>query len=173
MSQLSKHSYDLVSHLHRQRKHSLKAFGPGDRIDGIGDHIAKELAEIKDDPSDLEERIDLVLLALDLAWRGGFEPEAIAAALEAKLVKNEQRRWPDWRTAPKDKAIEHDRGEEFDEITALALDYLNSKDAISARVKDAFAGMPHATDYCQDSIDEPFDHAGYKEALQKHDEDKS
>jgi hypothetical protein len=31
-----------------------------------------------------------------------------------------------------------------DEITALALDYLKSKDAISERVRDAFADMPRA-----------------------------
>ncbi len=31
-----------------------------------------------------------------------------------------------------------------DEITALALDYLKSKDAISEKVRDAFADMPRA-----------------------------
>ena len=35
---------------------------------------------------------------------------AIIAALVAKQDKNERREWPDWRTVPKDRAIEHKRG---------------------------------------------------------------
>ncbi|CEI76891.1 Uncharacterized protein PAE221_02479 [Pseudomonas aeruginosa] len=34
------------------------------------------------------------------------------AALDAKQTKNESRSWPDWRTAPADKAIEHDRADD-------------------------------------------------------------
>ena len=36
-------------------------------------------------------------------------PEQIAAAIVAKQTKNELRKWPDWRTADPNKAIEHDR----------------------------------------------------------------
>ena len=35
--------------------------------------------------------------------------KAIVAAIDAKQTKNEARKWPDWRTQPTDKAIEHDR----------------------------------------------------------------
>ena len=102
-------SYDLVKHLYRQRSFSIKAFGPGARVGGVTDHIEKELREVRANPADLMEWIDLVMLAFDGAWRQGFTPEEIAAAFEAKLSQNEARRWPDWRTAPPDKAIEHVR----------------------------------------------------------------
>ncbi len=102
--------HDLVAHLHRQRAFSERTFGPGARTRGVLDHIAKELAEIAEHPGDLEEWIDVVLLAFDGAWRSGHAPEQIAAALTAKQAKNEGRTWPDWRTAPADQAIEHERG---------------------------------------------------------------
>ncbi len=104
-------SFDLVDHLHRQRRFSEKTFGPGARTDGVIDHIRKELREIRKAPADLDEWIDVVLLALDGAWRAGHPPEAIAAALAAKQARNESRSWPDWRDQPADKAIEHDRGD--------------------------------------------------------------
>lgn len=101
--------YDLIAHLFRQRRFSEKTFGPGVRTHGILDHIRKELAEIDADPMDLEEWVDVVLLALDGAWRIGAAPWVIAQAIEAKLSKNEQRNWPDWRTQPLHQAIEHVR----------------------------------------------------------------
>lgn len=108
-------TYDLVAHLHRQRCFSLGTFGPGPRTKGVVDHIRKELKEIEAKPEDLSEWIDVVLLALDGAWRAGHEPAAIAEALRAKQEKNEGRQWPDWRTAAPDKAIEHDRSKEKNE----------------------------------------------------------
>lgn len=103
--------YDLVSHIFRQRSFSLRAFGPGSRKEGVIDHIRKELKEIEAIPNDLEEWIDVVLLAIDGAWRSGATPQEIADALLAKLEKNESRVWPDWRTAEPGKAIEHIRTE--------------------------------------------------------------
>ena len=100
---------DLVRHLRRQRDWSRETFGPGDRTQGVLDHIRRELIEIESAPYDLTEWIDVVILALDGAWRHGFEPEDIAAALAAKQAKNEARAWPDWRTADPEKAIEHIR----------------------------------------------------------------
>jgi hypothetical protein len=99
--------FDLVAHLHRQRAFSERTFGPGARTAGVIDHIRKELTEIEAAPNDLSEWIDVVLLALDGAWRAGFTPEQIAAGIAAKQARNETRTWPDWRTAPADKAIEH------------------------------------------------------------------
>ncbi len=104
-------TYNLIDHLHRQRDFSRKTFGPGDRSAGVRDHIRKELDEVAAEPvgKRLPEWIDVILLALDGAWRDGHEPEEIARALRDKQTKNEGREWPDWRTAPKDKAIEHRR----------------------------------------------------------------
>lgn len=106
--------YDLVQHLYRQRAFSEVAFGPGTRTLAIIDHIQKELNEIHITPLDVEEWIDVVLLALDGAWRAGHSPQAIADALEAKLAKNEKRTWPDWRTADPNKGINHVKGDEHD-----------------------------------------------------------
>ncbi len=100
---------DLIKHLYRQREWSNTTFGPGPRHEGLVDHIQKELEEIKLAPNDVSEWIDVVILALDGAWRAGHSPEAISAALEAKQSKNEDRQWPDWQTADPNKAIEHVR----------------------------------------------------------------
>jgi len=102
-------TFDLIAHLQRQRTWSQKTFGPSTRTAGVLDHIRKELHEIEKAPADLSEWIDVVILALDGAWRAGYQPEAIVAALHTKQLQNEARTWPDWRTQPTDKAIEHDR----------------------------------------------------------------
>ena len=76
---------------------------------GVIDHIRKELREIEADPADVKEWIDVVILALDGAWRAGYEPQQIIDALVTKQAKNEARAWPDWRTMRHDEAIEHVR----------------------------------------------------------------
>ncbi|WP_425330533.1 dATP/dGTP pyrophosphohydrolase domain-containing protein [Mycobacteroides abscessus] len=48
-------------------------------------------------------------MAFDGAWRAGWEPQQILDAIVAKQSRNEQREWPDWRTADPEKAIEHVR----------------------------------------------------------------
>lgn len=100
---------NLEKHLERQIEFSKKTFGPGPRTFGVIDHIRKELKEIEADPSDVEEWIDVVMLALDGAWRAGYTPKQIVEAIESKQTKNEGRNWPDWKTMPTDKAIEHKR----------------------------------------------------------------
>lgn len=100
-------TFDLIAHLHDQRSFSDQVFGPGQRTAGVLDHIRKELKEIEADPADLMEWTDLLLLAFDGAMRRGHSPEAIAQALAQKLAINKTRTWPDWRSLPLDKAIEH------------------------------------------------------------------
>jgi hypothetical protein len=104
----SQREFNLVAHLKRQGDFSLKVFGPGPRVKGITDHIRKELAEVEAEPASLEW-IDIVILALDGAWRAGFTPEQICAAIEAKQIKNENRDWPDWKNYNEDEPIEHIR----------------------------------------------------------------
>jgi hypothetical protein len=101
--------FDFVAHLARQSAWSEKTFGPGRRTGMVVDHIRKELLEIEAQPDDLEEWCDLIMLALDGAWRAGAGPQQIIDAIVAKQTKNEGRVWPDWRTADQTKAIEHDR----------------------------------------------------------------
>lgn len=104
-------NFSLLEHLARQCAWSERTFGPGERTAGVVDHIRKELDEVLANPTDLSEWIDVVILALDGAWRIGATPEQIIAALVAKQTKNEGRQWPDWRTAAPGKAIEHVRTE--------------------------------------------------------------
>lgn len=112
-------AFDMLAHLRRQREWSERTFGPGARTAGVLDHIRKELAEIEAEPTDTSEWIDVVILALDGAWRAGASPEQIIAALQAKQTKNENRVWPDWRTAPPDQAIEHDRSHDAAIVNGL------------------------------------------------------
>ena len=81
---------DIREYNERQRQWSRKTFGDGKRTRGLTAHVRKELAEIEAKPEDLEEWIDVVILALDGAWRAGGTPEGIIAALAAKL---RQRGW--------------------------------------------------------------------------------
>ena len=98
---------DLVGHLRRQREFSLKTFGPGMRTDGVVNHICDELIEVLQNPLDVVEWVDIVLLALDGALRTGAAPKQIAEALLAKQSINENRSWPDWRNVPECQPIEH------------------------------------------------------------------
>lgn len=104
------------AHLARQAEFSAETFGPGDRTYGVIDHIRKELQEVADAyearEDTLSEWVDIVILALDGAWRSGHTPAEIITAVKAKQARNEERTWPDWRTADSTKAIEHDRTEE-------------------------------------------------------------
>lgn len=105
-----------AAHLQRQREWSERTFGPGKRTKGVQDHITKEFVEILDDeaagkPSG-PEWIDVVILALDGAWRAGLTPEEILQGIHAKQDRNEARVWPDWRGRSEDEAIEHDRTRE-------------------------------------------------------------
>jgi len=88
------HGSALVSYIQRQEEWSAKTFGNGVRTKGITAHIRKELLEIEAAPHDVEEWIDVVILALDGAWRAGYSPEQIVAALEAKQAKNFKRTYP-------------------------------------------------------------------------------
>ncbi|PPD36760.1 MAG: hypothetical protein CTY18_02960 [Methylomonas sp.] len=100
---------ELESYLRQQTEFSERTFGPGRRTASVLDHLREELFEVEQNPDDIEEWIDVVMLALDGAWRHGYTPDQVCHALAAKLAKNKARTWPDWRTQPPDRAIEHVR----------------------------------------------------------------
>lgn len=107
--QPSVHTENLTHLIRQQMRWSHETFGPGQRTDGVLAHIAKEIEEVRAAPTDLEEWIDLVILALDGAWRSSDDvlPEDIVSMLNYKYEKNFARRWPDWRTAAEGQPIEH------------------------------------------------------------------
>lgn len=116
-------AFDLEAHLKRQMAWSHATFGPGERTNGVVDHIRKELIEVVEGDGDAAEWVDVVILALDgltrrLAFVGGerADPERVVEMacrmIVGKQTRNEGRTWPDWRTASADKAIEHVRGDD-------------------------------------------------------------
>lgn len=96
-----------AEHLERQSAFSQATFGPGTRINGVLDHISKEIEEVRADPQDITEWADLLILALDGALRQGFDPQDILDAVQLKQIKNEGRTWPHWKDSDPNKAIEH------------------------------------------------------------------
>lgn len=85
---------------------SLATFGPGPRVKGLTDHIRKELLEIEAHPTDPEEWVDVILLAIDGLSRLGLKGPKIVAAIEHKQWVNEHRRnWP--KTTSPDHPAEH------------------------------------------------------------------
>ena len=97
----------LETWLAKQKSWSSVTFGHGLRTGGLIDHIQKELAEIRANPHDLEELIDVIILALDGYWRHGGEPNSIMDGLIAKWEKNFARQWP--TPTSEDIAVEHVR----------------------------------------------------------------
>lgn len=103
--------FDFKAFVREQMAFSADTFGPGARLQGVTKHIEKEVAEVRAcEGRDVSEWADIIILAVDGAWRSGHSPEAIADALAAKLAKNKARTWPDWRTASPDAPIEHVKG---------------------------------------------------------------
>ena len=86
---------------------SRKTFGDGPHTEGLCKHIEKELAEIREDPNDLMEWVDVIILAIDGAWRTGHTPAQILDALSKKQGLNFTRYW---NVTPEDQPNEHDRG---------------------------------------------------------------
>lgn len=99
--------FDFKLYIEMQSIWSYRTFGPGPSDKGIIDHIRKELVEIEDAPGDLEEWIDVIILAIDGAIKRGYAPDEIIRTLLEKQTKNMHREWPDWRSAKPGKAIEH------------------------------------------------------------------
>lgn len=103
--------FDLEIFLERQKDITQRAFGPGSRMNAILDHMLKEMGEVRDSGGETLEWIDLVILALDGAVRScDGDIELVLNSLEYKLMVIHRRKYPDWRTANPDKAIEHIRG---------------------------------------------------------------
>lgn len=97
----------LTSYLMQQRAWSARTFGDGRRTEGICQHIAKELAEIRSEPERYEEWIDVMILAMDGFWRHGGTPEELFVMLRAKQSINFAREWP--QGLPEDQPVEHVR----------------------------------------------------------------
>lgn len=98
---------DLGNYIHSQINWSIITFGKGMRTLGIVEHISSELDEIKENPEDLSEWVDVIILALDGAWRAGHSPKEISNALQEKQKINFERSWP--TPESEDEAVYHNK----------------------------------------------------------------
>ena len=99
--------FNFKQFLEFKNNFSIDTFGPNQKLQGVINHIRKELVELEQKPDDLEEWIDVMLLAFDGAYRSGATPDQVISMLQYKQDKNERRSWPNWREVPDDQAIEH------------------------------------------------------------------
>jgi hypothetical protein len=76
-----------------QKDWSIKTFGEEYQAEKICNHIEKELHEIRANPNDLTEWVDVIILALDGAWRAGYSPIQIINAIIQKQAINREREW--------------------------------------------------------------------------------
>ena len=95
----------------RQADFSRRAFGPGKRTNGIIAHIQEECEEVVESGHDIRECVDVLILALDLCWRSGANPDDVEKELLAKMEKNEFRSWPPAGSVSQDEKINHNRTE--------------------------------------------------------------
>lgn len=92
--------------LSNQKDWSRRTFGSGRRTIGITKHIEKECAEVRENPDDLSEWVDIMILAMDGYWRAGGSPEMLLHAIIAKQSINRERKYP-WTN--EDEPSEHVR----------------------------------------------------------------
>ena len=104
-------SVGLVEIIIWQKEFSAKTFGAHLQLPGLIKHLKKEIAEIEaTSGADLMEWVDLILLAIDGAWRNtGASAEEITAAILRKQSINRGRRWPDMRDVRDGEPAEHIR----------------------------------------------------------------
>lgn len=102
--------FNLLQFMHEKNVWSTNTFGPGKRTGGVIAHIRSELTEIEANPDDVVEWCDVILLAMDGAYRAGFSPTQVVHALIEKQAKNTRRQWPDWRTKTEGEFSSHVKG---------------------------------------------------------------
>lgn len=93
--------------LNEFRKWNLKTFGPGNRTSGTIDHIKRELIEIEENPFDIYEWFDIIMLSINGAIRHGHSSQDIINAFHKKFEINKNRKWKNFEDVPEGEAITH------------------------------------------------------------------
>lgn len=102
---------DLFTFLNRQKRWSRNTF-PTANAESVLKHMEKEIAELREcGGKDVAEWADVVILALDGAWRSGFTPAQICRAIEQKQATNMAREWPKPEDQVPGEPVEHVRQE--------------------------------------------------------------
>ena len=100
----------LYDYIGRHITWSIKTFGEGDHLEGLLNHIEKEIQEVRAEISPVErtkELVDIIILAIDAMWRQGFTSGEIVNMLLDKQNVNAQRNWP--KITDPSKPTEHIR----------------------------------------------------------------
>lgn len=100
----------FVSLVKEHKDWALATFGPDRDNEGLLKHILKEVEEVREDPNDVEEWMDIAILAIHGAWKTGASPEEVAQTLIMKLAKVQRRDWPKLEDQVPGKPIEHLKG---------------------------------------------------------------
>jgi len=90
-----------------QKIWAMKTFGEGMHTAGLLKHIGKECNEIHRAPYDTEEWCDVLILAMEGAWRSGVSPKEVEAILKEKLRKIQLRSYPAATDRVDGEPIEH------------------------------------------------------------------
>lgn len=150
--------FNFLSYIQDQIRWSLQTFGPHPRTRGLIQHVEKELKEIEAEPDDLEEWVDVMIIALDGAWRAGYTAKEIVDQLVKKQEKNRSRKWPDWRTKSQDEAIEHIRDGEAPPPPTLNRKG-NPVEKVS--IRDYFDKWGPDAVVCLDAVGDAYEEASY------------
>jgi hypothetical protein len=91
---------------------SQATFGPDKERGPVGplEHLAKEVKEALDCPSDMMEYVDLLFLTFDAARRAGFTYDQLLEWTWKKMEINKLRKWP---KPTSDEPVEHIREEDL------------------------------------------------------------
>ena len=84
--------FDFKEFIERKMVWSFNTFGD-QKVCGVIDHIRDELLEVEENPADIEEWVDVLLLTIDGVVRAGFSADDIINELERKHKVNMSRRW--------------------------------------------------------------------------------
>ena len=79
--------FDLIAFLNRLRDWGFETFGPGERRQGVCDHIKRELEEVERGEDDVIEWVDVALLAMAGALRSGWSVQSIASSVRELRVR--------------------------------------------------------------------------------------
>ena len=106
--------FSLSAYFHANMAWSSQApphgFGTEDRTEGVMKHIESEIEEVRrakpGSYERLEELCDILILAMDAVWRGGYSYRGMVQTLLMKQRKNFGRTWP---ARPAHEASFHNR----------------------------------------------------------------
>ena len=82
---------NMIKYIKDHIRWSKKTFGEGQRTIKILRHINNELDEVALNPGDVTNWADIIILAIDGAWRAGHKPGDIVYALIKKQQANRER----------------------------------------------------------------------------------